>query len=671
MATKVMPAEPNAEPSSEQSSEGTAAKNPQDATKAGTNTPLIAEPTVRSIIDAARKAPAKPFGALGLSVLTGVCTWASFMPLNWSPLAWLCLVPLILLVRIERRTQYMYRCVLIGGLTFTIPALSWMPAGDPSMFPAWIALATYMALYFPLFVALTRIAVHRFNMPLTLAVPIVWTGTEYLRATVMTGFAWYFLAHTQYRWISLIQISDIVGAYGVSFVITMMAACLALLVPNSWIKRFGLLPPTKLPDDFKHLPEEGIDPAEDAARIFRRNGWNVAICASIFAAVLVYGEIRKRQVEFEPGPRIALIQGNFPSSLKHDPSIWRKMFRYHDALTGMAVGEQPDVVVWPETMFRWPLRVMEGELTDDQLVKIAPGLPQADRVDWIQSWRSNQIPETLENMSLQSGAAMVIGIDTFYAKSDKLERFNSAAFIRPDLGLTGRYDKIHRVVFGEYIPLQKELPWLHNLTPFSANHGIQKGDSYQVFEHNGYRYSPVICFEDTVPHLVRDMIKKSNEIVGQEPIDCLINVTNDGWFSDTAEIEQHLFTSVFRCVECRTPMVRAVNTGISAFIDGNGNIIEPDAFIDGERRPVVDSKRQAKKDVKPEVTKPPRKSMKDPKTGEYHKSLNAALVSNVPLDKRSSLYVAHGDWFASSAAFCSILLGFCGFLPRKEEEKVK
>ncbi len=89
-------------------------------------------------------------------------------------------------------------------------------------------MSIYMAAYFPVFVAAARIAVHRYSVPLVLAVPLTWVGLEYLRAHLMTGFAWYVLGHAQYRLIELIQVSDLVGAYGVSFVIAMMSAALPI-----------------------------------------------------------------------------------------------------------------------------------------------------------------------------------------------------------------------------------------------------------------------------------------------------------------------------------------------------------------------------------------------------------------------------------------------------------
>src|SRR5258708_38233255 len=110
------------------------------------------------------------------------------------------------------------------------------------MFFAWGALSFYLALYFPLFVSLSRVAVWRLRVPLTLAVPIVWVGLELLRGYLMTGFSWYYLAHSQYRWIELIQVSDLVGSYGVSFLIALVAGCAAELLPVSLLARVRLLP---------------------------------------------------------------------------------------------------------------------------------------------------------------------------------------------------------------------------------------------------------------------------------------------------------------------------------------------------------------------------------------------------------------------------------------------
>ena len=180
-------------------------------------------------------------GALGMSFLSGLLMWLCFTPVNASPLAWLAPLPLLLLVRIEERTRWMYGAIYAGSVISQLAMLQWMRLGDPTMYIAWAALSFYLAIYAVAFVAVSRVAVHRWSLPLVAVGPIVWTGLEYLRAHLMTGFAWYFLGHSQYRWLELIQISDVVGAYGVSFVIVTSAAALTLLVPHTWLIRLRLV----------------------------------------------------------------------------------------------------------------------------------------------------------------------------------------------------------------------------------------------------------------------------------------------------------------------------------------------------------------------------------------------------------------------------------------------
>jgi apolipoprotein N-acyltransferase len=99
-------------------------------------------------------------------------------------------------------------------------------------------------------------------------------------------------------------------------------------------------------------------------------------------------------------------------------------------------------------------------------------------------------------------------------------------------------------------------------------------------------------------------------------------------------------------VECRTPVVRAVNTGVSAIIDGDGAILDPEVFIDGDKQG--------------------RTSARDPQTGRWHKQLNAALVHTVPLDHRRSFYVRHGDWFAMLCGGLSVFVGLTALMPRRQ-----
>lgn len=574
------------------------------------------ETTVQEIIDQARTAPAGVRGALAMSLLSAGLMWAAFTPVDFGPLGWICLIPLLALVRLQRPTQWMYRAIFLSGLAFWMPALQWMRLGHPTMYGAWLALATYMAIYFPMFVGLCRVAVWRFGVPLTLAAPVLWTGLELLRGHLMTGFGWYYLAHTQYRWLDLIQISDVTGAYGVSFLIALVAACATELLPRSFFAKFQLLPAGNEPTALRECVPSG--------RVLR-----VVASIGLFAAVWGYGAWRRNGEVFPSGPRVALIQGNVTSEVKHDPTESPRIQRRHEVLTGEAVKLQPDIIIWPETMFRWPLLEMPLDVTDEQLLEAHPQIP-AKYLEWL---RKLETRKRLTTMSQMAGAPMIVGLETVEFDAASLRSYNSAAFVRPAGGVAGRYDKLHRVPFGEYIPLADTVPWLHKFTPFSAGFGINAGMAAAVFEDKGYRYAPIICFEDTVPHLVRDIVNvtaRTDDAGEKHRIDCLVNLTNDGWFHGSSELDQHLITAAFRCVECRTPMVRAVNTGISAIIDGDGAI---------------------------------RDRAKDPKTGKS-KQVEAVVVNNVPLDSRRSLYLEWGDWFAGACLACCGFFALAGIVGR-------
>jgi apolipoprotein N-acyltransferase len=262
------------------------------------------------------------------------------------------------------------------------------------------------------------------------------------------------------------------------------------------------------------------------------------------------------------------------------------------------------------------------------------------------------VQQRLEEFSQSYGAAIIMGLEANVAEKHDLKTFNAAAFVRPDLGYSGRYDKIHRVIFGEYIPLRSVFPWLSDLTPFGANFGIDAGTEMKMFEYAEFRIVPMICFEDTVPHLTRRMAaQKDSE--GRE-CDVLVNLTNDAWFRGSSELDQHLITGVFRSVENRVPLVRCVNGGISAFIDGNGLVREPDKIL---------VMKEPLEGLHAEVSEV--KGMRDPSTGAWRRQFNGIVFGQVPLDPRSSLYVQYGDWFAGLCLFAMLAACVTSFVLKK------
>jgi apolipoprotein N-acyltransferase len=603
--------------------------------------------TVRDIISQVRNQPAPCYGALICGLLTGLLLWASFYPLNWSFCAWIGLVPLLSLVIVPRATSKMYVATYVAGLVHYGASLQWMRYGDPMMYVAWWALAFYLACYFPIFLRITRLAVYRMQIPLVIAAPVVWTALEFVRAYLFTGFAWYYLGHSQYRWVDLIQISDLTGSYGVSFVIVAVNSALALHLPLAWYQKLRL-----------------FDQSSEDRRMHKlqKARPNFALKQSVIAGLILlccvsYGWIRRYGVTMEAGPKVALIQGNMLASLRVYPEDQRETFHVHKTLTDQAVLHQPDLIVWPEGMLRWPLFTADPALNIDDIAKMS------SQID-IRYWSDHSVQRTLQELSESTNAKLIIGILSFDASKQGISHYNSAVYVEGMQGVTQRYDKQHLVPFGEYIPLLDYLPLLKSFTPIATEFLMKSGPQPKAFAQGNWQYVPMICYEDTVPQLVSNAIYRAQTTpvkdttldrivenkVPTEPVEqsalkprsqILVNVSNDGWFAGSSEHDQHLITSLFRCVECRVPMVRAVNMGISAIIDGDGVIREPNVFIDGE---AINQDTESKVVAKT--------SMIDPQTGRFYRKMPLALVGNVPLDHRFSLYVYCGDWFGY---LCTIL----------------
>lgn len=205
-------------------------KSEPESTRRG----AVPQTTRRSASAKRRRQQPVPAGATWwLALASSLLLWAALPPLDFWPLAWIAPVGWLLLVRVsELPGRRPYRALWVAGFFFWMAALHWLRLPHWATSFGWIAVSIYLAFYIPAFVALSRVAVHRLRIPIVFAAPVVWTGLELVRAHLLTGFTMASLGHTQYRWIELIQISDLAGAYGVSFLVMMVAACVARMLPS-------------------------------------------------------------------------------------------------------------------------------------------------------------------------------------------------------------------------------------------------------------------------------------------------------------------------------------------------------------------------------------------------------------------------------------------------------
>lgn len=508
--------------------------------------------------------------------------WAALPPLELAPLAWLAAVPWVLLIRRDTLAgRRPYLVLWFSSFIFHLAAFYWVTLPHWATTFGWLALSFYLALYFPLFIGLSRVAVHRLRVAPLVAAPVVWVGLELARAHLLTGFGMGSLSHTQYRWPLLVQISDLFGAYGVSFLIVLVGAALAQMLPS------------------------------DSAR---RSWWPAVPLVAALGCVLVYGSWRTSQHSTHEGPKVALIQGSIDIEMKHDPQQGQQIFDEYFGLSRKAVQEHADLdlIVWPETMFRYPWFTFDKDFVPPADAGWTPGELEA---------RSHQ---AVEQTVMPLGVAMLLGIDAAHESSAGAERFNSALFFDRAGRLLGQYAKSHLVPFGEYVPFADTFPWLYQLTPLPG--GINRGAGPESVRVGQASYAPSICYENTIPHFIRGQVVQLRA-EDREP-DILVNLTNDGWFWGSSELDMHLACAVFRAIECRKPSLIAANTGFSAWIDSNGRI-----RAQGRRR------------------------------------LTDVIVATPEIDQRRSPYLDYGDAPAGLCLLATVALAIVGLSDRRRSRQ--
>lgn len=462
---------------------------------------------------------AQPPAALGWTAWVAAGCWAS------------------LAVRVGENGWRAYRKLWVAGLVYWLLTVHWVRLPHPATPVGWVILAGYLGVYLPVCVGLTWHAVNKLRAPLWLAWPVVWTAGEFVQANLFTGFLMGAVSHSQARFQTLIQISDALGAYGVSFLVMCCGAAGYELV-RSLHRRAG-------------MPSAVV---------------GIAAATVLFVGSVLYGRAALvAEPQQRPGPVVALVQANIEARWEIEKGRDQRVMDTYLRLSRGAVeegrgrGEPVDLVVWPENMFRTPLVTFDGGNrdpagTDPQLASSAS-----------HAWND------LRTLATELGANLVVGCDRFDAPSANPSGFrgyNSAAMVTHRGEVAAIYDKMHRVPFGEYIPLFSNIPVMYYLTPLSG--GLTPGEKPVAAELGGFVYAPNICFETVVPHAVRRQVATLSD-AGQRP-DLLVNVTNDAWFWGSSELDMHLHCNILRCIENRTPIAVAANGGLSAVIDAWGGV---------------------------------------------------------------------------------------------------
>ncbi|MDR1166304.1 MAG: apolipoprotein N-acyltransferase [Deltaproteobacteria bacterium] len=486
----------------------------------------------------ARFFPLPPLVSMALSALGGALQAFSFPSVGFYPLAFAALAPLLLAL-IRQRPKFAFFLGWLYGLTLGLIGFYWLlevmsfhgglgPWGGALIL---LILAAFLALYQALFALALAVATFslRPGHPLQKATWLyaayaatLWTGVEWLKNYVFTGFNWTPLAGALAANPSLLGLADVVGVYGLNFPLAFGAALWAAAIFHA------------------------------LQRPSPRASVGVAILFFVpFLAIYLlslYGDAQFSRYETlakdAPKRSLAVLQASVPQEYKWDSRFRDQILARYDSLAERAARDNPFLIVWSETA--------------------APFTYARD------PYETERIHALLDRVKIP----MVIGLTALsFTDDDGYRLYNRAWLMYPShAGFPDRqgpyYDKRRLVPFGEYIPMESYLPILKAAflqgVMGAAGH-FSSGPRRPPMEYLGLKLGNLICFESIFPFLARQ-----NAASGA---DALLVTTNDAWFGLSDAPAQHFNHAVLRAVETRLPTVRAANNGISGLIYPSGRVV--------------------------------------------------------------------------------------------------
>lgn len=383
-------------------------------------------------------------------------------------------------------------------------------------------LSAYLSFFIALFCYFTRKICGENRIRFFLFAPVLWVSLEYLRSTHSEyGFSWLGLGYSQFKNLPVIQPAEWTGVYGVSWII-LLVNCGAYLSWKCWREQY-------------------------ANEWELKTGWRIlSATLLVFALWLAYGSQRLAHFSQPPNEKIkiGLIQGNVEQFMKWNPVYQNQVINKYKSLTLKAAQEKPDLIIWPETA--------------------APFYFEEDPIQ----------TRFMRNLARETQTPLLFGGPRREKISGERVYFNSAYLLSESGETLSRYDKIHLVPFGEFVPFRKILFFIEKLVAMVGDFG--RGKEATVMETGGNKAGVSICYEITFPDLVRQAVKNGAEF--------LVNITNDAWFGKSAASYQHMSMGALRAVENRVPIVRAANTGVSGAVEANGKLRdETGLFVEGYR----------------------------------------------------------------------------------------
>jgi apolipoprotein N-acyltransferase len=475
-----------------------------------------------------------------LALLSSLLLVVSFPKFDLGFLAWIGLLP-ILIATNGKGLKYTFILWFVCGLFFFGGIFYWTFAIPKYTVLHHSLLGLYLPPYFAFFGLAFGIISKRWGVrPALFAVPFIWVSLEYVRSNLsFVALPWALLAHSQYQYPVIIQIASVTGTYGLSFLIVLVNAAITQIIMG----RIALW--------------RGSTGSTNAPRWTRGRLSLPVATAVLLVVVLGYGQIALSGSTERRIIKASVLQGNISqerkvNSRRNAPYI---MDRYAQ-LTRRAALDEPDLIIWPEAAT--PGFILKDVTLHQRMISIVREM----------------------NIYLLVGSSEYAKFTKTLPKDKKARSGNTALFFSPEGKILGQYLKIHLVPFGEYIPLEGIIDWPHFIVSKEGKIYDTPGQEHTLFNLKEAKFGVVICWEHVFADLFRTFVKNG--------ADFMLNITNEGWFGDTAAPYQMLAISVFRAVENRRAIARAANTGISCFIDPHGRITgrvqdnqKKDTFVEG------------------------------------------------------------------------------------------
>jgi apolipoprotein N-acyltransferase len=461
-------------------------------------------------------------------LISGLLLVLPFSLLNLEWVVWFALVPLFLAtLRVSARDSFVlgYLC----GVVWNTGSLFWMHVYAPLALPLVVLILSFYPALFCL--GLNKFIGKRNPAVLLWAAPLLWVSLEYVRSLGFLGFPWNSLGYSQYGQISVIQMAEFTGVYGVSFLIVFVNSGIASVIEAGLPRPYGsggVKPPLR-----SFINEATTKTGCCAFRV-------VAIVCVVLGLWLSWGNYALKKFSREEGEplRAALVQGNFGTDCyweDNSPDIMR-------CLSALSLGTAvsgPDLIIWSETAI--------GENPET-----------AFAVD-------SRLKREISHILKETGAYLVAG--AHYDCGGKA--YNSVFLVSPECEVVDRYDKMHLVPAAEYFPFWRYTRLVEYLLRDAGD--FTPGVRRTIFEiPGGGKFAALICFEGIFGDFTRRFVKDGAEF--------LVNITNDVWSRSETSHHQHAAIASFRAVENRVYLLRLGNSGISRVINPYG-IIEKELGV--------------------------------------------------------------------------------------------